>query len=478
MTVEPGTTIGSYRVLEQIGRGGMATVYKAYQAALSRNVALKILPSYLADDEVFRERFRAEAVTVAKLRHPNILAVHDFGTENGVHYIVTEFVDGGTLADQLGSPLPPEYVARMLTPVASALDYAHARDVVHRDVKPSNVLIARDGTPVVSDFGLARMLQGSLPRLTQTGALVGTPEYMAPEQAAGETAGPASDRYALAVMAYEMVVGTVPYSADTPLATLLAHLHKPLPLPREKNPKITSAVEAVLLRGLAKAPDDRFPSATEFVRALDAAEAQTAPTIAPRAPQPAAAAPLRAPAVTPAPTAVAPRPSAAATDVGATPAAGLTRRQMLIGGAVGLFLVGGTIASYLLTREPESPPLSVSVVVDDDVVLLTTDVDEPEVVTVTVNYSNNRDALLTDVKITLRPMNGAFVDDSDTDVEETPNGIVFDLGDIGPWAGGAVTVDLAFTAPGSRVVQATITAKELPTGFTSNADTISVVGSR
>jgi tRNA A-37 threonylcarbamoyl transferase component Bud32 len=477
VTIEPGTTIGSYRVLEQIGRGGMATVYKAYQAALSRNVALKILPSYLADDEVFRERFRAEAVTVAKLRHPNILAVHDFGTENGVHYIVTEFVDGGTLADQLGSPLPPEYVARMLTPVASALDYAHARDVVHRDVKPSNVLIARDGTPVVSDFGLARMLQGSLPRLTQTGALVGTPEYMAPEQAAGETAGPASDRYALAVMAYEMVVGTVPYSADTPLATLLAHLHKPLPLPHEKNPKITSAVEAVLLRGLAKAPDDRFPSATEFVRALDAAEAQTGPAVATRVPRPATTAPASAPIVTPVHTPAAPRPRAA-TDVVTTPGPGLTRRQMLIGAAVGLLLVGGTVASYLLTREPEAPALSVSVSVDDDAVLLTTDSDEPEVVTATVNYSNNRDALLTDVKITLRPMNGAFVVDSDADVEETPNGIVFDLGDIGPWAGGAVTVDLAFTAPGSRVVQATITANELPTPFTSNADTISVVGTR
>ena len=190
MTLEAGTMIGAYRILEQVGRGGMATVYKAYQPALARNVAIKVLPSYLADDEVFRERFRAEAVTIARLRHPNILAVFDFGSQGGVNYIVTEFVDGGTLADQLASPLPAEYVARMLAPVASALDYAHARDVIHRDVKPSNILIARDGTPVVADFGLARMLMGSLPRLTQTGSLVGTPEYMAPEQAGGETAGP------------------------------------------------------------------------------------------------------------------------------------------------------------------------------------------------------------------------------------------------------------------------------------------------
>ena len=238
MTLAAGTAIGPYRILEQVGRGGMATVYKAHHAALARNVAIKVLPTHLADDDVFRERFRAEAVTIAKLRHPNILAVYDYGNENGIYYIVTEFVDGGTLADQLGKPLPVDYAVRMLGPVASALDYAHAREVIHRDIKPSNVLVGRDGNVIVSDFGLARMLEGSLPRLTQTGALVGTPEYMAPEQAAGESAGPAADRYALAVVAYEMLVGAVPFSADTPLATLLAHLHKPLPLPRVRNPQL------------------------------------------------------------------------------------------------------------------------------------------------------------------------------------------------------------------------------------------------
>ncbi len=151
VTLVAGATLGPYRIVEQTGRGGMATVYKAYQPALSRNVAIKVLPPHLAEDEGFRERFRAEATTVAKLRHSNILTVFDFGEQDGLHYLVSEFVDGGTLADQLGRPLPAEYVIGILAPIAAALDHAHARDVVHRDIKPSNVLLARDGTPIVSD---------------------------------------------------------------------------------------------------------------------------------------------------------------------------------------------------------------------------------------------------------------------------------------------------------------------------------------
>ncbi len=284
MSLEAGATIGPYRVLEQIGRGGMATVYKAYQAALARNVAIKVLPAFFAEEPGFRERFQQEAIAVAKLRHPNILQVFDYGEDGGVTYIVSEFIDGGTLAGQLGTALPLDYLTRMLGPIASALDYAHARGVLHRDVKPSNILLARDGTPILSDFGLAKMV-GSQPRLTVSGATVGTPEYMAPEQGTGEVIGPAADQYALAIVAYEMLTGKVPYTAETPLAVLIAHMHKPLPLPRSVNPALSEALEQVLLKGLAKAPGDRYPSASEFVRALsDAAREPAAASLAPAAP--------------------------------------------------------------------------------------------------------------------------------------------------------------------------------------------------
>ncbi len=192
MTLIPGADIGPYRVVEQIGPGGMATVYKAYQPSLARYVAIKVLPAFFAEQPGFSERFQQEAIAVAKLRHPNILQVFDYGTHEGVSYIVSEFVDGGTLAEQVGKPLPIEYVVKVLGPIAGALDYAHTRDVLHRDIKPSNILLARDGTPVLSDFGLAKMI-GSQAQLTASGATVGTPEYMAPEQGQGMELGPAAD---------------------------------------------------------------------------------------------------------------------------------------------------------------------------------------------------------------------------------------------------------------------------------------------
>lgn len=339
MTLEPGSMIGPYRVLEQAGRGGMATVYKAYQAALARNVAIKVLPAFFADDPGFRERFRQEAVAVAKLRHPNILQVFDYGDENGLTYIVSEFIDGGTLADQIGRPLPVDYVTRMLGPVASALDYAHSREVLHRDVKPSNVLLARDGTPILSDFGLAKMM-GSMPRLTVSGAAVGTPEYMAPEQGSGEEIGPAADQYALGVVAYEMLTGRVPFSAETPLAVLIAHMHQALPLPRTVNPALSEATEQVLLKALAKAPADRFPSATEFVRALgDAVRGASATPVVP------AAAPVYPTPAVAAAAAAAPSPAPAAV---AGPATRIPRNARIGAALLALLLVGG--AAFAFTR--------------------------------------------------------------------------------------------------------------------------------
>jgi len=484
MTLVAGTTLGPYRILEQVGKGGMATVYKAYHAALARNVAIKVLPAYLAEDAVFRERFRAEAITVAKLRHPNILAVHDFGEENSVHYIVTEFVDGGTLADQLGSALPVDYVARMLAPVASALDYAHAREVVHRDVKPSNVLISRDGTPVVSDFGLARMMMGSLPRLTQTGAMVGTPEYMAPEQAAGEDSGPAADRYALAVIAYEMLVGAVPYSADTPMATLIAHLHKPLPLPRERNPRLTEPVEQVLLRGLAKDPGDRFATAGELIRALEAAGAAPAGAMAWQVADPAAgvAPPAPAPAQ-PRPTPQAPLPAtpapptpAPAAAPGPTVPGGRSRRVLLAGAAGAVLLAAAGGAWYAFLREPEGPPIYVDVSLSTDSVAMGHGGARSEAVEVTIDYGNGREAVLTDVVIVLRPMRDALPEPISGGIhpERSEEGILLSVGDLGPWAGGQIKFLVTFGSPGSRIVQASIRANELP-ATTSDTETINVV---
>ena len=273
MGIQPGTVIGPYRIVEQIGRGGMATVYKAHQAALARFVAIKVLPEFLASEEGFKERFQLEAQSVAKLRHPNILAVFDYGDAEGMAYIVNEYVDGGTLSDQLGSPLPVEYVVNSLLPIASALDYAHARGVLHRDIKPSNILMTMDGTPVLGDFGLAKMMERSGPGLTQSGMIVGTPEYMSPEQCSGETIGPAADIYSLGVVAYQMLTGQLPFTAATPAAIINAQLHNTLPPPSSINPDLSGDVENALLKALAKAPADRYRNATTMLKAIQAAGA-------------------------------------------------------------------------------------------------------------------------------------------------------------------------------------------------------------
>jgi serine/threonine-protein kinase len=270
MELGPGAQLGQYRIVEQAGRGGMATVFKAYQPALERYVAIKVLPGFYAEDPSFLERFRQEARTVSQLRHPNILSVFDFGEQDGVTYMVGEFLPGGTLERLLGRPLSVGQAIELLRPIASALDYAHGRGMVHRDVKPSNILLAEDGTPVLSDFGVARIVAGAT-RLTATGVAVGTPAYMAPEQAAGDSTTSASDRYALGIVLFEMLTGRTPFQAETPVAVALAHIHKPLPLPRSLNPALPEAVEAVLLKALAKEPGERYESAAAMMAALAAA---------------------------------------------------------------------------------------------------------------------------------------------------------------------------------------------------------------
>jgi serine/threonine-protein kinase len=304
MTLLPGSTIGNYQIIEKVGSGGMGSVYKAYQPALGRYVAIKVLPPQTAGDPSFAERFALEARAIGKLRHPNIVTAYDFSTSGDLAYLVSDFIDGGTLADQLGAPLPLDYALTILTPMAAALDYAHARGVVHRDIKPQNILLTHEGTPVLTDFGLAKII-GPGSGVTQAGALMGTAEYIAPECASGaESAGPAADQYAMAIVAYQILVGRHPFPSENPLSALMAHVHKPVPVPTAIGVPLAPHVEAALLRGLAKQPAERFARVGDFVRALSGA-ATSSPS------QPAIPAVAQAiqtpPAVTPA--AQAPKPS-------------------------------------------------------------------------------------------------------------------------------------------------------------------------
>ena len=283
-----GRTLGSYRILSQIGRGGMATVYKAYQPSLDRHVAIKVLPAYFAEqDETFLKRFKQEARSIAKLRHPNILVVHEYGEEQGTTYIVMEYVEAGTLTERLRDPMTLAEVEPLLRQVAAALDYAHEEKVIHRDVKPSNILLKSPDWPLLTDFGLAKIVGGT--HLTQTGAIFGTPAYMSPEQGRGEQLDGRSDIYSLGIILYEMVTGAVPYTAETPMAVVVKHIIDPLPLPHTKKPDIPEAVELVILKALAKDPADRYGRAGEMAQALTEAVgravARVSAPAAPIAPQ-------------------------------------------------------------------------------------------------------------------------------------------------------------------------------------------------
>jgi putative two-component system response regulator len=267
MSLAEGTYLGPYRILDRIGQGGMASVYRAHHPALDRYVAVKVLPEFFAEDETYRERFQVEAQSVAGLRHPNILSAFDFGQQAGIPYLVMELVEGGNLADRLGSPMELQEVVQLLRPIASALDHAHAHGVLHRDIKPSNILIRQDGTPVLADFGLAR-LERSLRKLTVIGTVFGTPEYMAPEQVTGQPLGPGTDQYSLSVVAYEMLTGRVPFAGETPGAILTSHIRHAMPATRELPGELSAHVDEVLRRGMAKDPRDRYSTLSEFVAAL------------------------------------------------------------------------------------------------------------------------------------------------------------------------------------------------------------------
>lgn len=264
-----GTTLGKYRVIEQIGAGGMATVYKAYQPGLDRNVAIKILPPEHALLPGFKERFLVEAKSVAQLSHPNILPIYDFGIDDDISYFVMKYVENRTLRDVLVEHLSFPTICRIIDQVASALDHAHDRGIIHRDIKPANILMERDWV-LLTDFGIAKIMEGTN-ALTHTGQLVGTPVYMSPEQASGKTVDHRSDIYSLAIVLYQMITGRVPFEGETPYGVIFKHVHEALPLPRFHRKDLPEPAEMVLLKALAKNPEDRYQSAGLMAQALHAA---------------------------------------------------------------------------------------------------------------------------------------------------------------------------------------------------------------
>jgi serine/threonine protein kinase len=267
-----GRTIGRYRIAEHLGRGGMAEVYKAYQPNLDRYVAIKMLHTFLSDEKEFLTRFEREAKVVATLRHPNIVQVYDFDVEGGVYYMVMEYISGEALKTRLqrleanGEWVSPDDAARIILAVGSALKYAHERGMVHRDVKPANVMITLDGQVILTDFGIAKIVSAS--NITASGAMVGTPSYMAPEQGMGQPGDERSDIYSLGVMLYQLVLGRLPFDADTPLAVVLKHINEPLPPPKALKPDISEELNQVILKTLAKNPGDRYQKVADLTADL------------------------------------------------------------------------------------------------------------------------------------------------------------------------------------------------------------------
>ncbi|HET9484846.1 MAG TPA: protein kinase, partial [Xanthomonadales bacterium] len=356
MRLEPGTQFAGYTVESRLGRGGMATVYLVREAGLNRHVALKVLPEHLVDDQEFAGRFEQEAQVIAGLDHPNIIPLYRFGITNDVPWMALRYVDGGDFAHRLTDrPLAVHDGLAILRSVAAALDYAHRKGVIHRDLKPQNILLTRDGAPYLADFGVAKLLEGAGRMKTATGGILGTPAYMAPEQAQGFKLGPYTDIYALAIIAFQWLTGRLPFDADTPHAILMKQVTEPVPETGMET--LATGVAAVLRRGLAKQPEQRYQSASAFVADLE--QALYAPSDA--------TAPLRA-ATAPAAPRVVPVAGPIARDVPVPPSAPLPqgsgaptpspRRNFIVPVAFAtLVLAFGSYVVWRELKEPKAPIL-------------------------------------------------------------------------------------------------------------------------
>lgn len=286
-----GATLGRYQIVEQIGRGGMATVYRARQQALGRDVAVKVLRDTL--DPSAAARFEREARAVASLHHPNILPLYDYGDDDGHLFFVTQYVPGGrTLADEVAAgPMAPARALHLVALVLDALAYAHGRGIVHRDVKPANIMLPEPDWPLLADFGIAESLTATT-QLTLPGQIIGTANYMAPERAADRPADARSDLYSVGVVLFELLTGRLPFAGETPLAVLVQHVNDPPPAPGDLVPGLDPAVERAVLRALAKDPAARPQSAAELAAELrrlsrDHERAAPAPAATLPAPRPA-----------------------------------------------------------------------------------------------------------------------------------------------------------------------------------------------
>jgi len=267
-----GMTLGKYQLREQLGHGGMASVYRAYHPQLDRFVAVKTLRGELVDDPEFLARFQREAKIVAALRHANIVQVFDADGQDGIYYMVMELLEGDTLKARLsdyrarGETMPLGEVVRVMLDVLDGLAYAHSESMIHRDIKPANIMLTKRGQAVITDFGIAQMIGAT--RYTMSGALMGTLNYMAPEQGMQNQSDARSDLYSLGIVLYEMLTGKPPFDADTPLAILMKHVNEPLPLPSLTEAQVPVTFEKVLLKVLSKSPDDRYQTAEEMAQAI------------------------------------------------------------------------------------------------------------------------------------------------------------------------------------------------------------------